>query len=83
MGIRVNPESLRLQLAERGCQDREQLPFHKRLLDGNMALTMGGGIGQSRMCMFFLKKAHIGEIQVSMWSDEDRAECKKHGINLL
>ena len=83
MGIRVNPESLKLQLAERGCQDREQLPFHKRLLDGNMALTMGGGIGQSRMCMFFLKKAHIGEIQVSMWSDEDRAECKKHGINLL
>ena len=83
MGIRVDPESLRLQLAERGCLDRGRLPFHRRLLDGDLSLTMGGGIGQSRMCMFFLKKAHIGEIQVSMWSDEDRAACARRGINLL
>ena len=83
MGIRVDPESLRLQLAERGCLDRGRLPFHRRLLDGGLSLTMGGGIGQSRMCMFFLKKAHIGEIQVSMWSDEDRAACARRGINLL
>ena len=83
MGIRVNPESLHAQLEERGCLDREKLPFHKDLLAGKYALTMGGGIGQSRLCMFFLRKAHIGETQVSIWSEEDRAECKKHGINLL
>ncbi len=83
MGIRVNAESLSAQLEERGCTERAELPFHKKLLSGSLSLTMGGGIGQSRLCMFLLRKAHIGEIQVSMWSDEDRAECKKHGINLL
>ena len=83
MGIRVSPESLKLQLEERGCPERASLEFHKRLLNGELSFTMGGGIGQSRLCMFFLRKAHIGEIQVSIWSSEMRAECEKHGINLL
>jgi len=83
MGIRVSPESLRFQLEERGCPERANLEFHKRLLNGELSYTMGGGIGQSRLCMFFLRKAHIGEIQVSIWPDEMRQECKKNGINLL
>ena len=83
MGIRVSPESLKLQLEERGCPERAKLEFHKRLLNGELSQTMGGGIGQSRLCMFFLRKAHIGEIQVSMWSDEMRGACEKSGIHLL
>ena len=83
MGIRVSPESLKLQLAERGCPERAALEFHKRLLNGNLSFTMGGGIGQSRLCMFFLRKAHIGEIQVSIWPDEMRESCESHGIHLL
>lgn len=83
MGIRVSPESLRLQLEERGCLERSELEFHRRLLDGRLSLTMGGGIGQSRLCMFFLRKAHIGEIQVSMWPDSMREECARNGIRLL
>lgn len=83
MGIRVSPESLVQQLEERGCLERKELPFHKRLLDGKLTFTLGGGIGQSRLCMYFLRKAHIGEIQVSIWSDEMRNECEQHGIHLL
>ena len=83
MGIRVSPESLKKQLAERGCPERANLEFHKRLLNGELSFTMGGGIGQSRLCMFFLRKAHIGEIQVSMWPDKMRNECEKSGIHLL
>ena len=83
MGVRVDAESLRLQLSERGCEERAKLQFHRSLLEGRFSLTMGGGIGQSRLCMFLLRKAHIGEIQVSQWSDEDRETCRKHGINLL
>ncbi len=83
MGIRVTPDSLRAQLKERGCEEREKLAFHKMLLDGKLSLTMGGGIGQSRLCMFFLRKAHIGETQVSSWPETMRAECKKAGIELL
>ncbi len=83
MGIRVSPESLKAQLEERGCPERAKLEFHRRLLDGKLSYTIGGGIGQSRLCMFFLRKAHIGEIQVSMWPEEMRVECAKHGINLL
>ncbi|WP_407428320.1 aspartate--ammonia ligase [Treponema sp.] len=83
MGIRVSPESLKLQLEERGCPERANLEFHKRLLNGELSYTMGGGIGQSRLCMFFLRKAHIGEIQVSMWPDSMKEECQKAGINLL
>ena len=83
MGVRVSPESLKAQLAERGCPERANLEFHKRLLNGELSYTMGGGIGQSRLCMFFLRKAHIGEIQVSIWPDDMRATAKKNGINLL
>ena len=83
MGIRVSPESLRQQLAERGCIEREKLNFHTRLLNGELTQTLGGGIGQSRLCMFLLKKAHIGEIQVSVWSDAIKADCQKRGIPLL
>lgn len=83
MGVRVDPASLHAQLEERNCLDREKLPFHKRLLENELSLTLGGGIGQSRLCMFFLRKAHIGEIQVGIWSEQDRAACKAKGINLL
>lgn len=83
MGIRVSPESLKAQLKERGCEDREKLMFHSKLLKGQLTQTLGGGIGQSRLCMFLLKKAHIGETQVSIWSDEILADCKKRGIKLL
>lgn len=83
MGIRVSPESLKLQLTERGCEERAKLAFHKRLLDGGLSYTMGGGIGQSRLCMFFLRKAHIGETQVSIWPSQMIDACKKAGIQLL
>ena len=65
------------------CEERKNLPFHKRLLEGELPLTVGGGIGQSRMCMFFLKKAHIGEVQSSFWSESDHKFCEEKGINLL
>ncbi|MBQ0051383.1 MAG: aspartate--ammonia ligase [Treponema sp.] len=83
MGIRVSPESLKAQLEERGCPERSKFEFHKKLLEGKLSFTMGGGIGQSRLCMFFLRKAHIGEIQVSMWPESMRKECAAAGINLL
>lgn len=83
MGIRVSPESLKLQLQERGCPERANLPFHKALINGDLKQTIGGGIGQSRLCMYFLRKAHIGETQVSIWPEDMIAECKKAGINLL
>ncbi|AEE16923.1 aspartate--ammonia ligase [Treponema brennaborense] len=83
MGIRVSPESLRIQLAERGCSEREKLYFHSRLLNGSLTQTMGGGIGQSRLCMYFLRKAHIGETQVSVWPAAMSDACRKAGIQLL
>lgn len=83
MGIRVNPDSLKEQLAYRGCPERAELKFHKRLLAGELTQTAGGGIGQSRLCMFFLRKAHIGETQVSVWPDAMIESCKKAGIPLL
>ncbi|MEE1166712.1 MAG: aspartate--ammonia ligase [Treponema sp.] len=83
MGIRVSPESLAAQLKERGCEERSKLPFHKALLEGKFAYTLGGGIGQSRLCMFLLRKAHIGETQVSAWPEEMLAECDKNGIQIL
>jgi len=83
MGIRVSPESLKAQLEERGCQERAKLEFHSRLLNGELTQTLGGGIGQSRLCMFLLRKAHIGETQVSIWSDEIIKDCEKRGIKLL
>lgn len=83
MGIRVSPESLKLQLEERGCTERSKYDFHSRLLNGELTQTLGGGIGQSRLCMFLLRKAHIGETQVSVWTDEIIKDCKKRGISLL
>lgn len=83
MGIRVSPESLRHQLSAKGEQHKEKLDFHRRLLDGELPYTIGGGIGQSRLCMFLLRKAHIGEIQSSIWPAEMTAECRRHGIELM
>ncbi len=83
MGIRVDEEALDRQLRERGCEERKSLPFHKALLAGELPYTIGGGIGQSRICMFFLRKAHIGEVQSSFWSGDVVAECEKRGITLL
>lgn len=83
MGIRVNKEALKLQLRERSAEDKETLLFHRKLLNGELPLSMGGGIGQSRLCMFFLRKAHIGEIQVGIWPEKMRRECKENNIHLL
>ena len=83
MGIRVDPESLDRQLAEAGCDNRRELPFHKMLLNGELPLTIGGGIGQSRLCMLLLGKAHIGEVQASLWDEETKRLCKEAGIVLL
>ena len=83
MGIRVNAESLASQLEERGCPERVKLPFQRDLLNGNLPLTMGGGIGQSRMCMFFLRKAHIGEVQASIWPQETVDAFRAQGVCLL
>ncbi|MCH5294697.1 MAG: aspartate--ammonia ligase [Treponema sp.] len=83
MGIRVNAQSLRAQLQERGCPERENLSFHSQLLNGKLSQTLGGGIGQSRLCMYFLRKAHIGEIQVSTWPDEMISECERNSIHIL
>ena len=83
MGIRVDPESLDRQLTLAGCDDRRQLPFHKMLLAGELPLTMGGGIGQSRVSMFLLGKAHIGEVQSSLWDEANVEACKAAGVRLL
>ena len=83
MGIRVDAESLRRQLDEAGCPERAELPFHKMLLDGTLPLTMGGGIGQSRLCMLLLGKAHVGEVQVSLWDDATVKACRNAGVELL
>ena len=83
MGVRVDEESMRRQLAERGCDDRAALPYHKALLAGELPYTVGGGIGQSRLCMFFLRKAHIGEVQSSYWTPEMHQKCHENGIELL
>ena len=83
MGIRVDRETLLRQLAERNCMDRAELPFQKALIDGELPQTIGGGIGQSRMCMLFLRKAHIGEVHASIWPDEMIKVCKANGIELL
>jgi len=83
MGIRVSPESLDRQLTIAGCDDRRELPFHKMLLNNELPLTMGGGIGQSRVSMLLLGKAHIGEVQSSLWDEENIAACEKMGITLL
>ncbi len=83
MGIRVDAKALDEQLAKAACDDRRGLPFHKMLLAGELPLTIGGGIGQSRLCMLMLGKAHIGEVQCSLWDDETRAVCDAAGVVLL
>ena len=83
MGIRVDAGAMRRQLAAAGCESRAELPFHKALLAGKLPQTMGGGIGQSRICMFLLGKRHIGEVQASVWPEAMIEECEKEGIHLL
>jgi aspartate--ammonia ligase len=83
MGIRVDEKSLDEQLTKAKADNRRSFPFHKDLLEGRLPYSMGGGIGQSRLCMFFLKKAHIGEVQASVWSDELDEACSKAKIKLL
>ncbi len=83
MGIRVDEESLRQQLEIAGCPERAQMPFQKALLNGELPYTVGGGIGQSRICMFFLRKAHLGEVQASVWPDDVLDYAAQRGVNLL
>ena len=83
MGIRVDKKALLDQLQKAGCPERAELPYHKAVIDGELPLTIGGGIGQSRICMFFLRKAHIGEVHVSLWPKEMQEEAAKGGIPLL
>ena len=83
MGIRVDAAALDRQLTLAGCDDRRELPFHKMLLAGELPLTIGGGIGQSRLCMLILGCAHIGEVQCSLWDSETLRICERAGIPLL
>ena len=83
MGIRVDENSLMRQLKAAGCEERAELPFHKAILERELPYTIGGGIGQSRICMFYLRKAHIGEVQCSLWPQEIVEEATAHGIQLL
>ena len=83
MGIRVERESMLKQLEAENAMDRLELPFHKALVNNELPLSIGGGIGQSRLCMFILGKRHIGEVQQSVWTDEELAKCEKAGIKLL
>ena len=83
MGIRVDAQSLESQLRECDAMDRVKYEYHSKILDGTLPLTIGGGIGQSRLCMLLLEKAHIGEVQVSIWPSDMMAECAKNGITLL
>lgn len=83
MGIRVDASTLDAQLNEANCNNRRTLPFHKALLNNELPLTMGGGLGQSRICMLMLHKAHIGEVQASSWSSEMIAECERNGMMIL
>ena len=83
MGIRVDEAAMDRQLTERGCDDRRTLPFHKMLLSGQLPLTIGGGIGQSRVCMLMIGTCHIGEVQASLWDEDTLTACEKAGIMLL
>ncbi len=83
MGIRVDENSLKSQLEKAGCTERAELPFQKAILDKELPYTIGGGIGQSRICMFFLRKAHIGEVQCSIWPEDMVEEATRNGIQLL
>lgn len=83
MGIRVDEKTLEEQLKKSNCEDRKELEFHKELLKGNLPYTVGGGIGQSRICMYFMRKAHIGEVQASIWDEENYKLCSENNIRLL
>lgn len=83
MGIRVDEKSLDEQLKKAGCEERRNLPYHKMLLSGELPLTIGGGIGQSRLCMLLLNRAHVGEVQASIWPQEMRETCRQNDIFLL
>ncbi|MDD7770993.1 aspartate--ammonia ligase [Suipraeoptans intestinalis] len=83
MGIRVDEKALEEQLKKAGCEERRELPYHKMLLNGELPYTIGGGIGQSRLCMLLLGRAHIGEVQASIWPQKMRETCEKHGMILL
>ncbi|RDY24982.1 aspartate--ammonia ligase [Romboutsia maritimum] len=83
MGIRVDEETLEKQLKVTKCEDRKELDYHKMLLEGKLPYTIGGGIGQSRICMYFLRKAHIGEVQVGIWPEEMIQQCSACGVHLL
>ena len=83
MGIRVDKKALLSQLKEAGCPERAELAFHKAVINEELPYTIGGGIGQSRICMFFLRKAHIGEVQCSLWPDDVMAQAKENGLQLL
>jgi len=83
MGIRVDKKALLSQLKKAGCEDRAKLPFQKAIIDGELPYTIGGGIGQSRICMFFLRKAHIGEVHASLWPSQVLSEAQAKGIQLL
>ena len=83
MGIRVDAKTLKEQLKIADCEERLKFKYHNMLINNKLPQTVGGGIGQSRLCMFFLQKAHIGEVQVSYWPDEMREELKKKSVNLL
>ena len=83
MGIRVDEKSLEEQLIKSGCEYRRELKYHKMLLNGELPYTIGGGIGQSRLCMLLLDRAHVGEVQASIWPEEMKEICKEHKIILL
>ena len=83
MGIRVDSASLDHQLTFAGCDDRRSLTFHKMLLNGELPLTIGGGIGQSRLCMLMMGCAHVGEVQASVWDEETQRICAERGVSLL
>ena len=83
MGIRVDKEALLRQLKESNAEERKELYFHKRLINGELPQSIGGGIGQSRLCMFYMRKAHIGEIQASIWPEEMRTEAREAGMYLI
>jgi aspartate--ammonia ligase len=83
MGIRVNKHTLLQQLEIKGALERKEFQWHKRLLNGELPLSIGGGIGQSRLCMFYLRKLHIGEVQASVWPNSMLNKCRKAGVMLL
>ena len=83
MGVRVDAAALARQLGDAGCADRAALPFHRMLLEGRLPQTIGGGIGQSRICQFLLRKYHIGEVQSSIWPEDMRLDLMKQNIHLL